>query len=297
MKSISEKLSHSPSKNDFLKENDIQNSKKWNTFLNPSNVFITKNDIEKILKHGNITIEIDDLSIWQQAFIHKSYVYNQTDSDIKNMSKSMPLQKKSNERLEWLGDAKLQGIVSYYLYKRYSDQDEGFLTKLRSKLVKTNNLSFLAKKIGLTPYIVLSYHVEYSCQGRSNIRILENTFEAFIGSMFIYCSEKFGENISNELVGKFIVTVIEKYVDMVEMVIKDDNSKDQLMWYFQKHFNGLFPIYLKEKVENEEFYIFIKEPKTDKIIGRGKARSKKKAEQNAAKDALLYYSNIYVDNL
>ena len=167
--------SHFP-KNSTFKENGISvtntqedklgKNKKWHTTLNPNNVLITKENIQDILKKGNITIDINDLSIWQRAFVHKSYVVktdneniNENNNTIRNTgpSNAIALQPKSNERLEWLGDAKLQGSVSYYLWERYPDQDEGFLTKLRSKLVKTKNLSFLAKKIGLTPYLPIFF--------------------------------------------------------------------------------------------------------------------------------------------
>ena len=264
--------------------------KKWNV-RNPSNRLVTIKDIDDILKKGSV-IDIcgkvdGDISIWQKAFVHKSYVKHDDIIQDKNI---IPLQPFSNERLEWLGDAQIQGSVSSYLWKRYPCQDEGFLTKLRSKLVKTDNLSFLASRIGLAPHILLSYHVEFSCQGRTNSRILENTFEAFIGAMFVYFEEKKDSSYAYNIVKTFIVNIIEKYVDMVEKLIKDDNAKDQLMWYFQKHFNGSFPIYKKDKYEQELFYIIIYEPETTKIVGKGDARSKKQAEQNAAKNALGYYA-------
>jgi len=289
-------------KNENSPESKNSKIKKWHTTLNPNNILITAKEIQDILSKGNINIEINDICIWQQAFVHKSYVSKNDLNDTNGLGNSennqirsspeniIPLQPKSNERLEWLGDAKLQGAVSYYLWERYPEQDEGFLTKLRSKLVKTKNLSFLAKKIGLSPYLLVSYHVEFGCQGRTNPRILENTFEAFIGSMFVDFSKKVNPAYGNEIVRRFIITIIEKYVDMVEMVIKDENSKDQLMWYFQKNFNGAYPIYLKEKYENECFYIYVLEPNSDIIVGRGHARSKKQAEQNSAKNALTYYA-------
>lgn len=272
-------------------------NKKWHTTLNPNNILITKKEIQDILLKGNIKLEINDLSIWQRAFVHKSYIskndclegQSEPTKGRNSPENIIPLQEKSNERLEWLGDAKLQGSVSYYLWERYPEQDEGFLTKLRSKLVKTKNLSFLAKKLGLSPYLLISYHVEFGCQGRTNPRILENTFESFIGSMFIDFAKKVNPAYGYEVVRRFIITIIEKYVDMVDLVITDENSKDQLMWYFQKNFNGAFPIYLKEKYENECFYIYIKEPITETVVGQGHARSKKQAEQNAAKNALSYY--------
>ena len=306
-------------------DNKLNKTKKWHTTLNPNNILITKKEIQDILLKGNIKIEINDLSMWQRAFTHKSYILksdtNLSDSIdsfepnsnvdtidtfkdeikipepvINSQDNIIPLQEKSNERLEWLGDAKIQGAVSYYLWERFPDQDEGFLTKLRSKLVKTKNLAFLATKLGFSPYLLLSYHVEFGCQGRTNQRILENTFESFIGAMFVDFTNKKNAAYGYEIVRVFLITIIQKYVDMVEMIIKDENSKDQLMWYFQKKFNGSFPIYLKEKYENECFYIYIQEPNSEIVVGKGHARSKKQAEQNAAKNALSFYAKQDVVN-
>jgi ribonuclease-3 len=274
---------HSP-KMKPSRENEIK--KKIHTTLNPNNKLITKNEVEKILKKGGVEAEINDLSIWQKAFVHKSYVMK--DDKVKK-GNITPLQPQSNERLEWLGDAKLQGAISYYLWCRFPDQDEGFLTKLRSKLVKTKNLSFLSTKLGLSPYLLISYHVEFGCQGRTNKKILENTFEAFIGAMFVDFSKK-STSYAYELVRTFIKNVMEEYPDITEMIVNDENYKDQLMWYFQKKFNGAYPIYKEEKYENECFYIYIEEPVSKEVVGRGYARSKKDANQNAAKDALNYYA-------
>lgn len=303
--------------NKNIKNNDKspEKTKQWQTTLNPNNTMVTPIDIQNILKIGNVTNNINNISIWQQSFTHKSYVVknSQLNNQIDNFNSlndsasseihinilnenMIPLQPKSNERLEWLGDAKIQDAVSYYLWERYPDQDEGFLTKLRSKLVKTNNLAFLADKINLSKYLLISYHVEFGCQGRVNQRILENTFEAFIGAMYIDFSNNINPSYGNDRVREFIINIIEKYVDIEELVIKDENSKDQLMWYFQKRFNGAYPIYIKERYENEYFYINIYEPNTTIISGRGNARTKKQAEQNAAKNALLYYAKKDMDN-
>jgi ribonuclease-3 len=151
----------------------------------------------------------------------------------------------------------------------------------------------LANKLGLAPYLIISYHVEFGCHGRINKRILENTFEAFIGAMFMDFSNL--KDVPNyaygyEVVRRFVITAIEKYVDIVEMIMKDDNYKDSLMWFFQKNFSGAYPIYNKEKFENECFHVMVKEPNSNNVVGRGSARSKKQAEQRAAKSALQYYA-------
>ena len=108
--------------------------------------------------------------------------------------------------------------------------------------------------------------------------------------MFEDFSDKYSKEKAYELVYKFVITLIEKYVDMVHMVMVDENAKDQLMWYFQKKFSGEYPKYTEDKHENDIFYIKILEPDTTKVVGRGNAHSKKEAQQNAAKDALQYYS-------
>jgi ribonuclease III len=291
---------------------------KWYTILNPNNKYIKEKEIESILEKGGVHsgahTKINNLSLWQKAFVHKSYITKicegknarndkESDSDsdsekeINNTNEKlfqMPLQEESNERLEWLGDGQLQSAVSQYLFERYPEQDEGFLTKLRSKLVKTKNLSFLANKLGFSPYLVISHHVEFGCGGRTNQRILENTFEAFLGAMYLDFSQipnqKPDYSIGYKMVRKFFITLIENYVDLVEMVIKDDNFKDSLMWFYQKNFNGAYPIYKQEKIENDLFHIYVENPITQKIAGKGSARSKKQAEQIAAKNALQYYS-------
>jgi ribonuclease-3 len=132
--------------------------------------------------------------------------------------------------------------MAHYLYNRYNDQQEGFLTKLRSKLVKTETLSKLALNLRFDKFVIISKHIELVCNGRKNNTILEDAFEGFIGAMM--CD--FGKDDKSrgfDLCYKFIVTLIEKYIDITQLIIHDDNYKDQLMRYFQKNFNGQLPIY------------------------------------------------------
>lgn len=265
-------------------------SNRWHAVLNSNNKLITKVEVQNILAQGDIFVEIANLDLFQQSFVHKSYLEVNLEQEQVPSPGTLPLQKTCNERLEWLGDSQVQATVSSYLWDRYPGQDEGFLTKLRSKLVKTKNLAYLATKLGMVGHLIISHHVEFGCHGRTNQRILENTFEAFIGAMYMDFSQKKNPAYGYEIVRRFIINIIEKYVDLAEMVIKDDNYKDQLMWLFQKTYDGAYPIYQKEKQENDHFYIFVTDPSTNKVVGRGVARSKKKAEQLAAKDALHHYA-------
>lgn len=288
--------------------NIITNEKKIYPVYNENNFYITKEIIQSILQKGNINKPINDIKIWQQAFIHKSYCKN---NDFKKNEKfygcidnvnghtnSLPLQDDSNEVLEWLGDGILQSVVAIYLYNRFNTQREGFLTKIRSKLVRTETLSKLALYLNFDKYLIVSKHIEIICNGRKNLRILEDSFEAFIGAM----KNDFGADGFN-ICNTFIINIIEKQIDITDLIINDDNFKDQLMRYYQKQYNGKFPVYEQKPVittvnengiSNKKFHMFVRNV-DNTIIGEGIARSKKEAEQKAAKAALMHFgiSNGY----
>ena len=282
--------------------------KKIYPVYNENNFYITKEIIQSILKKANINKEINNIEIWQQAFIHKSYCMN-TDFiknekfygniELKNKEKCIELQKDSNEVLEWLGDGIIQSIVALYLFKRFKTQREGFLTKIRSKLVKTETLSKLALALDFDKYLIISKHIEIICNGRKNSRILEDCFEAFIGAMMM----DFGMN--NEMEGmsicnNFIINMIEQKIDITELIINDDNYKDQLMRYYQKIYNGKFPIYEQKNLitttnenglTNKKFHMIVRDIENH-VIGEGIAHSKKEAEQKTAKSALMHFGII-----
>ena len=101
----------------------------------------------------------------------------------------MPLQENSNERLEFLGDSILNLTVARYVFDRYPDDNEGFLTNMRTKLVNGKMLAFLGEKIGLQNHVVISKQIE-SNRGRSNKNVLEDAFEALIGAIFLDNEDK-----------------------------------------------------------------------------------------------------------
>ena len=298
----------------MFEENNLfetRGDKKIYPVLNDSNFKINLEQVIGIFKKGGLlTITPKKLELYQNAFIHKSYLI---DNDFVKNEKYygninalslndnlhiLPLQNKSNETLEWLGDGILQAVSALYLYERFGkDQDEGFLTKLRSKLVKTETLSKLALALGFDKYLIISKHVEIISQGRKNARILEDCFESFIGAMM----EDFGkENYGNGLniIYKFLINVIEDNIDIASLILVQDNYKDQLMRYFHKEFDGKFPIYEQTgEVENivnnkgisyRKFTMCVRDTNGN-IIGKGDAKSKKEAEQKAAQNALKNY--------
>jgi dsRNA-specific ribonuclease len=109
-------------------------------------------------------------------------------------------------------------------------------------------------------------------------------------------SQDFGcidEEIGYKICKNFIIHTVETCVDLTELILNDDNYKDQLMRFYQKNFNGKFPIYEQENYDEESktFFMCVTHPLTDKIVGRGKAQAKKKAEQLAAKQALNFFDS------
>ena len=280
---------------------------------NSSNKLITSEAIQGFLAKGGIKKVPNNMELWQKAFIHKSYCKNrkrnfmfdsinktpnnsddekstnsQEDFDIET---TIPLFEDSNETLEWLGDARIQDISARYLFERYPTQDEGFYTKTRSKLVKTEALSKLAKCLGLDEYIIISKDVELHFNGRNNARILEDVFEAFIAIL----SLDFGEEVGFRLCKKCFITVIEQYIDIPELIAQDTNYKDRLMRFYQKEFSGKYPIYnmasMEGPINNRVFTMYVTDPNGNKV-GEGTGKSKKEAEQNSAKEALYHFGKL-----
>lgn len=151
------------------------------------------------------------LQIFKTAFFHKSM---QDSKNKHNIS--------SNERLEYLGDAILSTIVAEYLFKKYPDKDEGFLTKMRSKIVKRKTLNLIADRMGVD--VILS---EYSL-GKLSSSMMGNALEALVGAIYM----EFGYRKTKNYV---IRQILRKYLDIHKMEDFDDNYKSQLLEYCQKH--------------------------------------------------------------
>jgi ribonuclease III, bacterial len=150
------------------------------------------------------------VSLFKMAFYHKS------------MNNAITQNNQHNERLEYLGDAILSTIVADYLFKKYPGKNEGFLTKMRSKIVKRHTLNNLATEMGLD--IILS---SYS-QGRVSKSMLGNAFEALVGAIYL---EKGYSKTRDYVVNE----VLLKHLDIHSLELKDDNFKSQLLEWGQKN--------------------------------------------------------------
>ena len=123
---------------------------------NEKNIEITKKDIETILSNYNLNIQVNDMKLWSRAFVNSSYTKQPDIEYIKKPKNSVELKSFSNERLEFIGDGILEMITKFYLYKRFPDADEGFMTEKKINLVRNDHIGQLAYKIGLHKWLLIS---------------------------------------------------------------------------------------------------------------------------------------------
>jgi len=260
---------------------------------NPANRVITDAEILRLLKTFGIHETPKRWSLFRQACVHSSYVDNK-EKETENMvivprpENCLPLCVADNEQIEFVGDSLLGCVIALYLHERYPDQDEGFMTRLRTRLVNNKQLGELANKIEFHKWIILSRHVEEVCNGRHNLRILGSMLEAWIGAMYL--------DIAEEDVGKaflrvktWIVNLFEEKVDFVALISEDNNFKDQLLKFYQGAYHTP-PKYKEVAVEgpihDRTFTMGVLSP-TGSIVATATARNKKVAEQEASRKALI----------
>lgn len=149
---------------------------------NPCNRLITVDDVETILRNNGLDLKVKNIDVYRKAFVHRSYLKNNYNEELD--SKCVPLQEACNETYEFLGDTILNAVVGSYLYERFPMENEGFLTKTRTKMVRGTSLGQLAKRLGFGNWVIISQHVD-SEGGRENLRILEDLFESFIAAIYL----------------------------------------------------------------------------------------------------------------
>lgn len=202
----------------------------------------------------------------EEAFTHRSYL-NETRQKAS-----------SNERLEFLGDSILSFIVSDYLYTKYPEYDEGILTNLRSLLVNTKSLSEIARELKMGQLLKLSKGEEES-MGRENATLLENSFEAFVGALFL---DQGIPSVVNFL-QRVIFPKIQELVD--KKAFKDPKSLFQEKVQSKKQNSPIYKVL--EEAGPAHAKIFKVGVYVDgKVLGIGSGKSKQIAEESAAKIAL-----------
>jgi ribonuclease-3 len=204
-----------------------------------------------------------NLRLYEIAFIHRSASYKLPDG-----------QRINNERLEYLGDAILDAILSDYLFEKFPDATEGFLTKIRSRIVNRDVLNSLAVSMGINKILVSNVSPVHSSKN-----LCGDALEALIGAVFI---DK-GFRRTKKL---FIKKVFRKYLDLEEIARTDTDYKSLVFEWVQKHRANLIFTY------NEEYDFDSRKSVFSTILfinkeeyGRGQGDSKKEAEQEASGQA------------
>jgi ribonuclease-3 len=216
----------------------------------------------------SLGIKFNDISILDRALVHRSYL---------NENRSI---EKSNERLEFLGDAVLELIVSQYLYNKYPDREEGDLTSFRSAIVRTESLAQASRELNYGDYLKMAKGEEES-GGRDKDYILANTFEAVLGAIFL----DQGLNICRDLVNKVLLLKVENIVENR----LDIDGKTKIQEVAQAKYK-LTPTYevIKEHGPDHDKIFIVAVKIGNKVIGKGEGSSKQKAEEAAAQKGLEY---------
>lgn len=279
--------------------------------FNPNNVLLSEADLAALFAaNGLPELPFRNVNVYRNAFVHRSYcTMKNADFEAGNERcpvDCLPLQEMSYERLEYLGDAVLGMIVAKYLYERYPDQNEGFLSKMRTKIVNGKMLGHLAELVGFPRFAILSKQVE-EVSGRKNYKIMEDIFEAFIGAILMdFQTDEDEVRMPEGKLGKVITPlsgagfyvaeswvtgVMEKYLDFAELIQAKTNYKDMLVRHMN-HTLGDAPRFYEVSVNvrnNVKVFTYCVKDKAGAVLGTASGASKKDAENNAALAALGYY--------
>jgi len=210
---------------------------------------------------------ITNKNLFIQALVHRSYLEESKELII------------SNERLEFLGDAVLNLLVADYLYTHFPENDEGFLTKVRARIVNRRVLADAAEALSLVDFIIVGKNLFQSFKNGSR-SVLSDAFEAIIGAIYL--------DSGIEETTKFVNRILIKPITKKDDFLRDENYKSQLLEYAQS-----------KRMENPTYNIVSEEgPQHNRIFtikvlignveyGTGRGRNKKSAEQDAAKAAMI----------
>lgn len=228
-----------------------------------------KEELAKLQK--TLAYSFMEVKLLNKALTHKSYV-NETEENLKH-----------NERFEFLGDSVLDLIVSEYMIRKYSDYKEGVLSKIRAGVVNESCLAKLARKIDLGDYLLLGRGEEMS-GGRNKPSLLANAYEALVGAIY------FDSNL--ETAAKVLLPSIKKEIKGFIETPESRDYKSDLQEYTQNKMVCI-PAYkvTKEIGPDHEKQFEVVVSIKNKSRGKGMGRSKKEAEQAAAKMALEGFRN------
>lgn len=212
-------------------------------------------------------IIFNDKKLLEQAFIHRSYINENSGHKISH-----------NERLEFLGDAVLELVVTDYLYKKYPDRDEGELTAYRSSLVNAVIVGEVASELQMNEYLLLSKG-EAKDVGKARTYILANTYEAYVGAVYL--------DQGYDVVCEFITKTI---LSKLDAIVKNKLWRDAKSLVQEKcqEYENVTPMYkvIHESGPDHDKHFTVGIFFGNTRIAEGKGKSKQEAEQSAARNAL-----------
>lgn len=228
----------------------------------PSEIDVPRSEVEQLVGRS-----IDDLSLYRRALTHRSVLRVHPDAPLR-----------SNERLEFLGDALLDLVVGEVLYDRFPDKNEGALTRLRARLVSERPLAAYARRLDLGTHLLMSDNAARG-EGRDNPSILADAFEALVGAVYLDQGYEGAQSFIRE-------TAIVPF-DLMDLASQDENYKSQLLEYMQARSRPQ-PTY---RVVHEEGPSHDKTFTVEAQVGstsyeQGTADTKQDAEQQAARRTL-----------
>ncbi len=229
-------------------------------------------DLDIEVFENRINYQFNDKEKIKLAFTHSSYA-----NEHRNIISD------NNERLEFLGDAVLDMIVSEYIYNKFPKMPEGELTKLRAGVVCEGSLAKIAREFEFGNYLLLGKGEE-STGGRNRDSILADAFEAVIGAICL--------DGGIDAVGKYIMSFMEKFIDDMKISFRTLDCKTHLQEIIQKNSKNPITYKIIDEQGPDHDKIFIAEVYHNNItLGVGEGKSKKEAEQNAAYNALEKIEN------
>ena len=257
----------------IIQDGDVSNGKEGLVFnpFNKENKEITLNDVQSILKRYGIDAKVNNIALYQRAFVHRSYTkrpaIENSEANITIVDcppDCIPLKTKSNERLEFIGDGVLELITKYYLYRRFPKADEGFMTEKKIAIVKNEHIGRLAYEMKIHKWIIMSKHAEEK-NTRTNLKKLGCLFEAFLGALFLdfnkisvedehgWFQNVFVTGPGFQMAQIFVENILEQHVDWIKLIKTDDNYKNILQVKIQKEFK-VTPDYLEMSYDTEAGY-------------------------------------------
>ena len=277
--------------------------------FNKVNKLFTKNAVQNILKKYAIFQNINNLDLYQDAMVHESYTIGKIKEVcsrdnvkiVKNPDGCVLLRENSYERLEFLGDAVIENIIVSYLYRRYPNQREGFLSSMKMNLVNRITLGHLSKVIGLHDYLVIGRTLDDLQNARDEDKILCDIFEAFIAAIYLdFNNEKHGffssflSGAGYQVAELFLINLIEdeaSQLDITTFILDDRNYKNKIVKLIKRiqKYNPIFKVAKSDITKSGEQIITVHliNPNTKEVLSEGKGKDIKKSEQDASKNALI----------